>query len=268
VTVTAGSTPLGFERVNVIGGVVVDEKLTPSTTLSVGVERKAVDDSVTAYAGSRDPVTGKVWGAVTRNQASASLGYDKDGVGLYVQADGRVYEGVNVKSNSSAELNAGAYVSPFKSDKSTLTLGLNVNFQGYANDQNFFTYGHGGYFSPQDFAAVSLPLNFHTHLGKLALGVSVAPGYQTFDEASAPVYPTLAGSQALLNQLKAENNDVRAQYDSTGESGFAMTAGFTSEYPITTSTLLDLNIGYNSFGPFQETQAGLQLKQTLGGSAK
>jgi len=47
-----------------------------------------------------------------------------------------------------------------------------------------------------------------------------------------------------------------------------MTAGLTGQYPITRSAMLDLGVSYNSFGPFQETQAGVELKQTFGADAK
>ncbi len=268
VTATLGTTPLGFARVNALGSVAVTEKLTPSTTLTVGVDRKAVDDSITSYAGSRDPVTGKVWGAVTRNGVNASYGYDHDGVGLYVQANARVYQGVDVKSNTSGEFNAGGYLTPYKDDQSSLTVGVNVNFQGYANDQEFFTLGNGGYFSPKDFAVVSVPLNYRSSAGKFKFGLSVAPGYQTFDEAAGPIYPTSSSQQAVLDQLKAANNDVVAGYGSTSESRFGMTALLTGSYPITSSAMVDLNVSYDSFGPFQETIAGIQLKQMLGGNGK
>lgn len=265
VTAEAGVTPLGFERVNVTGRVALEEKLAPGTTVSLYAERKPVTDSVTSYAGSRDPVTGKAWGSVMRSQVGAALASDWNGSGYYVQANGRTYDGQSVKANRAAEINAGAYVASYRTNLMSLTLGANVNFSGYRYNQNYFTFGYGGYFSPQNSAAVSLPIILRAEQAKWRLELNVAPGYQIFNEAAAPVYPTLPNQQALLNQEKALNPDVLAQYDSTGRHGFAVSGGLSGDYAITAAQRLNLGVTYDTFGPYNELQVMLGLRQAFGG---
>ena len=61
-----GSTPIGFEKSNIVGGVTWRPQVSENTRLSVTAERRAVKDSVLSYAGVKDPLTGETWGAVTR----------------------------------------------------------------------------------------------------------------------------------------------------------------------------------------------------------
>jgi len=264
-TADAGVTPLGFERVTPIGKLDYQTNITPQTVIDLSAERAGVDDSATSYSGSKDPVSGKVWGAVAKNVVSASVAFDNHNAGVYFQADARSYDGVNVKSNTAGEVNAGVYISPYQSDVTRLTIGANVNFQAFANNQDYFTFGNGGYFSPQDFAAISFPITLKTTISRWQLSLSAAPGYQNFDEAQTPIYPTLPQAQDALNTLKIENVDVRSYYDSLGKSGFAINSGIKALYPISSSTSLNLGLNYNSFGAFNETTASVQLTQLLGG---
>jgi len=264
-SLAVGATPVGFERVNATAQIGWRQPLSTDTSLTLSVSRQAVQDSVTSYAGSKDPVTGRAWGGVLSNQASANLAFDHDGLGLYIQGIGRTFDGTNVRSNSAYEFNAGGYMRAFQGVGTTLTVGANVNFQGYDNDQDYFTFGHGGYFSPQQFAAFSLPINLTTRIGRLDLAMALAPGYQTFNEAPAPVYPTDLASQDVLNALKAQDTDVRSQYDSQGKNGFALNGSLNASYPIRPGAKLSLGVSYNSFGPFNEVLAEFGVRQTLGG---
>lgn len=81
-----GTTPLGFGKTSIVGGVTVSPRLSPSVTAKVWAERRPVEDSVVAYAGTEDPVSGTFWGAVRRAGGGASVSYDVDGTGAH--ADG------------------------------------------------------------------------------------------------------------------------------------------------------------------------------------
>ena len=58
VTGDVGTTPLGFLRQNVVGGIQFAPKLTNNLQLRIVGERRAVTDSLLSYAGTKDPATG------------------------------------------------------------------------------------------------------------------------------------------------------------------------------------------------------------------
>jgi hypothetical protein len=94
------------------------------------------------------------------------------------------------------EINAGGYLRAWQDARSNITVGFNVNYQNYDNNQNYFTYGHGGYFSPQSFLSVNFPIRYSSINGPLSIQASVAPGYQSYDQQGEALYPTASAGQA------------------------------------------------------------------------
>ncbi len=265
VAIDVGATPLGFDQVEVVGGVAVTPRFSPYASGRLWAERRAVQDSLVSYAGTIDPVTGQFWGAVTRTGGGASFSFERDGSGFY--GDGRYhrYEGTNVRDNEGIEVNAGGYFLGYSDERSRLTFGVNANYQTYDNNQNFFTTGHGGYFSPHSFLSISFPVRYSHTTPTLELNGSVTPGYQTYEQSGEPLYPTDAAAQAALDQLRVENRDVRARYDTISETGFGFAAEGSAYYNVLPRTRIGGEINYNTFGDYDEFKLGLGVRQTVGG---
>ena len=263
--IDVGATPLGFEQVEAVGGIAVTPRFSPYASGRLWAERRAVQDSLVSYAGAVDPVTGQFWGAVTRTGGGASFSFERDGSGFY--GDGRYhrYEGTDVRDNEGVEVNAGGYFLGYSDESSRLTFGVNANYQSYDNNQNFFTTGHGGYFSPQSFLSISFPVRYSHRTPTLELNGSVTPGYQTYEQDGEPLYPTDAAAQAALDQLRVENRDVRARYDTISETGFGFAAEGSAYYNVLPRTRIGGEINYNTFGDYNEFKLGLGVRQTVGG---
>ena len=120
------------------------------------------------------------------------LSHDDSGTGQYVVLGGGILRGENVPDNWNAEGSAGAYWTIAPSDQARLTLGLNLAAMHYDNNQNFFSFGHGGYFSPQKFAQASVPLSLFARLGRSMHEITASPGFQYFTRKRRAFYPTLA----------------------------------------------------------------------------
>ncbi len=63
-----GTTPTSFEVSNFLGALRFRTE-SDTATWTYGLDRKAVEDSLLSYAGTRDPVGGQTWGGVIRNRA-------------------------------------------------------------------------------------------------------------------------------------------------------------------------------------------------------
>ena len=262
-----GTTPLGMGKTKATFHAEVSPKIGNDVRISAMAERQPVTDSIVSYAGTRDPVTGERWGQVMRTAAGGGLSYDRAGTGAYVQGRYYSFRGENTSNNSGFEANIGGYVRAYKTAKSSLSVGLNVNYQAYDKSQNYFTFGNGGYFSPQRFISVGFPINYALQAGKLDVNASVTPGFQSYAQDETALYPTDAAAQAQLDGLKALDTDVRATYDSLSKTGFALSALGSLYYNITPNTRIGGEASYNTFGTYDEFRSMLGVRQSFG-SAK
>ncbi len=254
-----GTTALGFEQSNLIGGLEWRPTLGQHARLTLGLERRAVSDSLLSYAGAEDPLTGRTWGAVTRNGARLQYAWDDGASGFYAGGAYHLYRGKQVENNRSAGLNAGAYLRPIRGQGRELQTGIALNWMSYDEYQGGFSLGHGGYFSPESFVAVSLPVQYTQQYAPWTLKLQIAPGYQRFDEASADYFPRHRELQA---QLEADATRP-ARYASNSDSGLAFGGGASVEYKMAERAELGLAVGYDSFGDFSERTGLLYLNYRL-----
>ncbi|MGF1456558.1 MAG: cellulose synthase subunit BcsC-related outer membrane protein [Alphaproteobacteria bacterium] len=184
-----GITPLGFERVNLVGGLSYSNEVADGWFLTGEFFRRAVTDSVLSYAGANDPVTGETFGAITRTGGKINVVRDFGRGGVYVGGGLAVYDGRDTDTNNYAELTGGFYFYPIQEEDRSLQVGYNTTLFGFDENRRFFTTGHGGYFSPQTFISASVPVEYRGSTGQLSYGVNGAVGIQFFDEDQVAFYP-------------------------------------------------------------------------------
>ncbi|MAF27948.1 MAG: cellulose synthase [Croceicoccus sp.] len=264
VEVDVGSTPLGFDHVEVQGGVAVTPSLSPYSSGRLWFERRPVTDSVLSYAGTYDPVTGAEWGSVMRTGGGASFAQERNGSGFYADVSYFEMDGHNVRNNNRLQVNAGGYLQAMGTANSVLTVGINGNYQAYANNQNNFTFGHGGYFSPQHFLSVSLPVRYRYEKNALEVTGHLSPGYQSYEQDAEPFYPTDPAAQGELDALSMLNSDVTAYHDASSETGFGINLGGSFWYDLNGQTRIGGELDLNTFGEYNEVKTVFGLKQSLG----
>ncbi|EPN26517.1 cellulose synthase operon protein C, partial [Pseudomonas syringae pv. actinidiae ICMP 19096] len=126
-----GTTPMGFKYTTVAGGASVDRPLGDNPDLRYGLN-------------------------VSANGGRGQISYDDQTIGGYGYGSWHKLVGNNVKSNTRGEVGGGVYWYLRNAEDSKLTAGLSLMGMSYDNDQSYFTYGHGGYFSPQSFYAIGV----------------------------------------------------------------------------------------------------------------
>jgi hypothetical protein len=70
--------------------------------------------------------------------------------------------------------------------------------------RRYFTFGHGGYFSPPRYLHGGLPVRW-ARAGGVHWEVVAEPGFDTYEEASAPVFP-LGGGAADVADYPGRTN--------------------------------------------------------------
>lgn len=261
----AGTTPVGMGDTKATFHAEVTPRLSETITVRAWAERQPVTDSVISYAGTRDPVTGERWGQVMRTTGGVAASWDRNGFGIYGDARYSRYEGLNVLDNTGVEVNVGGYMRAYRGARSSVTAGINLNYQAYDNNQNYFTFGHGGYFSPQNFLSIGFPLRYAMTDDRIELDASLTPGFQSYSQDQVVLYPTDPESQAVLDDLKGQNTDVRSFFDSLSKTGFAVSAEGSVYYRIAPGTRIGGQASYNSFGSYSEFRSTLGVRQSFGG---
>ncbi|WP_313448771.1 cellulose synthase subunit BcsC-related outer membrane protein [Pseudescherichia sp.] len=264
--VDIGTTPLGQDLSTLVGGVQWSPKLTDYLTLIFKGERRAVTDSLLSYVGMKDAYSGKTWGRVTKNGGSVQLGYDDGDAGFYVNGGGYSYLGENVASNTSMNASAGVYLRPYHDDFRALQTGLNVSWMDFSKNLSYYTYGQGGYFSPQNYVSVSLPVDFSQKIDNWKLNVGGSVGYQSYSQDSSDYFPTNGEAQDLLKDLYDLGYARDYRYGGSSESGVGYTVRAGVDYNVNKDMTIGGKVGYDTFGNYNESTAGLYFRYMLGGN--
>jgi len=237
--ISLGSTPAGFPVVNLTADGSFHRARNPWT---LGFSRDSIRESQLSYAGLHDPAqTANVWGGVMANMGTVQYARGNAQSGWYATASGGVVTGRHVASNAQMTGDAGAYwqigsrgsgwqdSGPYSSasnttNSQTASLKLGINFYGQhdAHDELFFTYGHGGYFSPRYYLQPAIPITLDgTSVAGLQYEFSGSLGPQILNQASAPYFPLNPALQtARGNPIYPAQSIVGLNYSAQGKIAF------------------------------------------------
>ena len=193
--------------------------------------RDSQTDSQLSYSGLRDPAgaalgrEGAIWGGVVANQGQIQFGRGSAQSGYYFSVGGQYLTGYNVESNQRIDGTGGAYWRAWADPEyGTLSIGVNFFAMHYAHNENAFTFGMGGYFSPQAYLLGNVPItwvgHYRTHWHYNVMG---GFGLQAFQQSATPLWP-LAAQKALEtsqnNPFLPALTSVSPNYDLRSEGAY------------------------------------------------
>ncbi|NVZ25917.1 BCSC C-terminal domain-containing protein [Pseudomonas gingeri] len=254
-----GVSPVGFTYSTPIGGVSLNRPFAANSNFSYGVSasRRAVTDSLTSFAGSRDPRTGEKWGGVTANGVRGELGYDNQKFGAYGYGSAHRLVGHNVDDNDRFELGSGVYWYLRNTPGSILTLGLSGSALSYSDNQDFYTYGHGGYFSPQTFFALGVPVSWSQRTERFTYRIKSSVGVQHIGQDSAAIFP---GHSELQPNATAVG---LTRYDGENKTGIGYSFNAAGEYKFGSNFFLGGSLGVDNASDYRQVAGGLYLRYTF-----
>ncbi len=226
--IAAGYTPYGFLSSTFTGRLMWRPANGPITITAV---RDSQKDSQLSYAGLRDPAgstlttQGPIWGGVVYNQGNLQFAHDDGQSGFYFNVGGQYITGRNVVKNQRIDGNGGAYWRMTRlPEYGDLNIGVNFFAMHYAKNENAFTHGMGGYFSPQAYFLANVPLTFTGHYNtNLHYNVSGGFGVQAFQQSKTKLWP-LAVDQALQsaqgNPMLPDLTSIGPNYDLRGQLAY------------------------------------------------
>lgn len=255
----AGVSPLGFTYSTAVGGVSLERpfEANPDYRYGLIVSRRPVTNSLTSFAGSRDPRSGAKWGGVTANGVRGELSYDDQETGVYGYASAHRLLGNHVEANNRFELGSGIYWYLRNATDSNLTLGLSGTALSYSDNQNFFTYGHGGYFSPQKFFSLGVPLNWAQRIERFTYRLHGSVGMQYINQDGADIFP---GHSELQPQATAVG---LTHYSGKSKTGVGYSFGAAGEYQLGSDLFLGGTFGLDNASNYRQYAGGLYLRYTF-----
>lgn len=260
-----GTTTAGLKQSDVVGGLSWQPKLGNQLSLDVKAERRAVTDSLLSWSGLTDSYSGETWGGVTKNGIAAQLNYDKGDAGMYIGAGAYRYLGENVASNSSLALNTGVYFRPLKAADETLQTGMNLGWMSYKRNLSHFTFGQGGYFSPQRYFSVSLPVDYSHRFDRWQIALGGSAGFQSWTQDPSDYFPTRPQWQSILQDAADAGFAKEARYEGSSKNGIGYSFRAGADYYLNNAMRIGGELGYDTFGDYNESSASLWLRYTPGG---
>jgi len=260
-----GSTPMGFANPTVVGGVEVVPRINEQLRVRLTFERRAVTDSILSYAGQRERDWPVNWGGVVRTGGRAQLEYTPVAArwGAYAGVGGYTIDGQNVQSNKRIEASIGAYYNVLRQPHQNLTLAVGAFYAGYDHNLSGFTFGQGGYFSPQQNLLGQVQAEYIGRWGDWSLRTVGGVGYQNYRTRSSAIFPTNSALQAQLEQAAALDSSLATRNPGQRSSGPTGSIFANLEYALTPNLRLGAAGRYERVGDWEEGVGFFYLRWRL-----
>jgi len=285
-----GRTPFGFREANWVGGAEYNGGITDKVSYSLAVARRAVTDSLLSYAGTRDSSLNNLssntittltqsltpaqivrlsqlgtltWGGVTSNGGRASLGWDDGMSGAYVNASYEYFDGQNVESNTAVKGGGGVYTRLFTDANQTLTVGVNTTLMHYDKNLSYFTYGQGGYFSPQQYVILNIPVEYKGRNGAFTYDVKGSIGVQHYRQNTSNYFPTDSGAQQVVASLTATPYTTSGVYPATSKTGVAYSFNASGEYQLAPQLFVGGSASLGNAYQYREYMAAVYVRYSF-----
>ncbi len=215
-----GIAGLGLPVTNVVGGLSYS-RYDEHGGHYIEASRRMMTGSVLSYAGARDPITGKVWGGVVATGVQARRSVNLGNYSVSGSASYTLLTGQEVRSNTRLQLRVGVDRDLLQTDGQRVNLGLALSLWRHAHDLSEYSWGHGGYYSPQRYLSLSLPVEWTGRSDAWTWQVRASASLSRSSSDAAPWYPT---DSALQSAAVAAGQPAQYRaFNSTGH-GYALRA--------------------------------------------
>ncbi|WP_227318611.1 cellulose synthase complex outer membrane protein BcsC [Cedecea davisae] len=264
-----GTTPLGFDVVDVVGGVSYSNDLGPFG-YTVNAHRRPISSSLLSFGGQRDPNTNTVWGGVRATGGGLSLSYDKgeaNGVWSSLSADSLT--GKNVADNWRVRWMTGYYYKLINENNQRLTVGLTNMVWHYEKDLSDYFLGQGGYYSPQKYLSFAVPVIWRkrTENWSWELGASGSWSYSHSNAGRRYPLPDLVPND--LNPLPRGNPvgypDRNEPFAASSSNGFGYTARALVERRISSHWSIGAGFDIQQAKDYTPSHALIFVRYSMGG---
>ena len=250
-----GATPLNGQAPSTIIGKLGLGFTVAGTQVTATAFRHPVTESILSLTGIVDPATGTTFGRVVESGGSVSL-FHQFGAHWGVALSGSFGErtGLHVETNrhlsGSASFDYSLSPLPFK----YISVGPSYQYENFQHNLSGFTFGNGGYYSPQRFHKIGMAVNFQTlDARRFVVKGSAFAGWQTAFQDRAPLFP-LAPTSAFT-----------AATTGSGPNYYLSTDAI---YRLSSHWALQGDVSYQRSPQYNSVVVGVQLRFNFGARTK
>lgn len=215
--------------------------------------RRPLSESILSFAGARDPASGRTWGGA--KATGVKLTYDRaiDAWDIGAKAAFHRIDGNDIVDNRKLDLALKATYRFTPWTGTRLKAGMQLAHWRYSENTNYYRYGHAGYYSPQKYYSIDLPLELAGETGRHSYRLTGGVTYshkQARDVAEFPLSRT---------------GDV-FKGSSGYASGWYLSA--TWEYRLTNAWAMGLRIAQDNSPYYEPTSMMLYLRYDASGKLR
>ncbi|PNF08980.1 cellulose biosynthesis protein BcsC [Enterobacter cancerogenus] len=257
-----GTTPIGFDVVDVVGGLSYSSDLGP-IGYTLNAHRRPISSSMLAFAGQKDTNTGTTWGGVRSTGGGVSISYDKgEANGVWSSLNVDSLTGKNVEDNWRVRWMTGYYYKLINENNERLTVGVSNMVWHYDKDLSAYTLGQGGYYSPQEYVSFALPVTWRkrTENWSWELGGSVSWSHSKTDDVMR--YP----QQGLIPTNEPGRYTDRGEMETgSSSSGTGYTARAIIERRVTSNWFVGMGVDIQEAKDYTPSHALLYVRYSAAG---
>ena len=262
-----GRTPDTFKVPNWLGGIAYSNKI-GSVGWTLTGSRRPMSNSILSYAGAKDPLTGITWGGVTSNGLTLGLSHDEGGKdGVWASFGQHWLRGKNVEDNHKSTAMAGYYYRLVERADERLRTGLTVMYWGYDKDLSEYTLGQGGYYSPQKYYSIGVPLNYAWRNANWSVSLESSVSWSKSKTSSSDLYPLDNSVSQLTDVLNQGGYDIVSDPSLTksgsSSSGIGYRLQALAERRLSDNLVLGGGVLYQHSDDYAPSRAMLYLRYTF-----
>jgi hypothetical protein len=225
----------------------------------VDVHRSNVKDSILSYVGQKDPYSNDEWGRVTRNGIEAGMTWPlPDRWWVSGAAGYDYYMGDSVWDNQAVHLDASVGRTVLF-DQDEFSYGLFVSAQHFRRNSDFYTYGHGGYYSPDLMTMIGPFVRYRTAACRdYWFDVQASAGWLHQRLDRSPFYPLFDGDTTGFTAAAAA--DANAEYDSDTDDKIGFNLKLQGMKQITAHLAAGGFAAVNNSADYTEWTAGVGIQ--------
>ena len=178
-------------------------------SLRLEVARRMVNGSVLSTTGAVDPLTGETWGGARRNGISAvyyeAFSPTLDFVGI---ARANLITGKNIPDNTEVNLQGIVGKTVYQRQGHEVEVAASLFLWSFEKNLRFYTFGQGGYYSPQAFASLTFPITWSGRLNDWSWQLQARFGASESREDDTQLYPL---NPELAAAAAAQGNPTRQE---------------------------------------------------------
>ncbi|MNM75771.1 Cellulose synthase operon protein C precursor [compost metagenome] len=219
-----GTSPMGFEVQNLLGGVTFDGK-THGIGWSLTGSRRPMNNSLLSYAGAEDPRTGISWGGVTATGLTLGLSRDRGlDDGVWASLGYHWLQGKNVEDNKRWRAMGGYYYRLINRVDAELRIGATAMTWHYDRNLSGYTLGQGGYYSPQRYLSFGVPVSYAWRNPDWSVYLEGSLGYSWARSDDERTFPLSSVNDDIVNHYGGAQGNIDGTREGDNNQGLGYLA--------------------------------------------